>query len=214
MDFQAFPKIPRLFREMTITEKLDGTNAAVVIEELGVAADSLTQARLSVTDVLHDGKVYWVGAQSRKRMITPESDNFGFARWVREHTIELVKLLGPGRHFGEWWGSGIQRGYGLANGDKRFSLFNPEFHFGDDLEGLLESGEVGTVPVLHRGPFDTQDVRNVVARLAMGGSVAAVGFDRPEGVIVWHDAARQTFKVTVEHDEAPKGSIHWGGDGI
>ncbi len=30
----------------------------------------------------------------------------------------------PATYFGEWWGSGVQRGYGLQKGDKRFSLFN------------------------------------------------------------------------------------------
>jgi hypothetical protein len=29
--FEAFPKIARLFREVTITEKIDGTNAVVSI---------------------------------------------------------------------------------------------------------------------------------------------------------------------------------------
>lgn len=32
MTFEAFPKIPRLNRDITITEKIDGTNVAVVIE--------------------------------------------------------------------------------------------------------------------------------------------------------------------------------------
>ncbi len=219
MDFQAFPKIPRLFRDMVVTEKIDGTNAAVVIEELGVAADSLTQARLSVTDVLHDGKVYRVGAQSRKRMIIPESDNFGFARWVREHQEELVRLLGPGRHFGEWWGSGIQRGYDQTG--KRFSLFNPEFHFGDPATSGPDGGPsellhnvVDVVPVLYRGLFSTLAIRNSVGMLRAFGSQAAPGYKNPEGVIVWHEAAQQTFKVTLKNDETPKSaSIHWGGDG-
>ena len=219
MYFEAFPKIPRLFREMVITEKIDGTNAAVLIEDIGeAAADDIP---LAPSDVLHEGRVYHVAAQSRKRVIFPNqdglaSDNFGFAGWVRENQEALVQLLGPGRHFGEWWGQGIQRGYGLDH--KRFSLFNPEFHFG---ELANESGgvpaildQVGTVPVLYRGPFDTQDVRDAVDQLAQVGSFAAPGFKRPEGIIVWHEAARQTFKVTVEHDEAPKGSIHWGGDGV
>ena len=53
---------------------------------------------------------------------------FGFARWVETNRERLITLLGPGLHFGEWWGSGIQRGYGLTKGDKRFSLFNVERH--------------------------------------------------------------------------------------
>jgi hypothetical protein len=83
---------------MIVTEKLDGTNAQV-----------------HITD---DGRIF---AGSRNRWITPDADNFGFARWVAEHEEEL-RALGPGSHYGEWWGSGIQRRYGLD--EKRFSLFN------------------------------------------------------------------------------------------
>lgn len=98
--FKAWPKIPRWGNtEYTFTEKIDGTNACVI-----------------VTD---DGQVL---AQSRTRIITLENDNFGFAKWVYENKEEL-KSLGVGYHFGEWWGQGIQRRYNLD--EKRFSLFNP-----------------------------------------------------------------------------------------
>jgi hypothetical protein len=28
---------------------------------------------------------------------------------------------------------------------------------------------------------------------------------KPEGIVIWHDAARQMFKVTLEKDSEPKG---------
>ena len=95
-EFRPFPKIPRFDREVIITEKIDGTNASV-----------------HVTD---DGHVF---AGSRNRWLTWDQDNFGFARWVKEHEDELRTGLGPGTHFGEWWGLGIQRGYDLH--ERRFS---------------------------------------------------------------------------------------------
>lgn len=79
-DFEEFPKIPRLRRGVTITEKIDGTNGQIFIDEEGN-----------------------IKAGSRSRWITPEDDNYGFARWVAEHADEL-RELGHGRHFGEWWG--------------------------------------------------------------------------------------------------------------
>lgn len=86
IEFKAWPKIPRATGEkVTITEKMDGTNACVVIQE---------------------GKI--VGVQSRKRFITPEDDNYGFAAWVAENEQELLKL-GDGYHYGEWAGLGIQK---------------------------------------------------------------------------------------------------------
>jgi hypothetical protein len=164
---------------VVITEKIDGTNAAVIITD--------------------DGEV---AAQSRNRIITPAADNFGFARWVADNAAALADLLPVGVHFGEWWGSGIQRGYGLTNGDKRFSLFNVGRHSG------LELGAVPgltTVPVLAEGIFSTSLVHDALVDLQTNGSRAAPGFDRPEGVVVFHSAARQVFKALIENDDQPKG---------
>ena len=84
MEFQEFGKIARLSRECTITEKIDGTNASIFIGENGE---------------------FLIG--SRSRWITPEEDNYGFAKWALTNKEELLKL-GVGHHFGEWWGIGIQ----------------------------------------------------------------------------------------------------------
>lgn len=173
MEFQAFPKIPRLKRDCIITEKIDGTNACIAIDS--------------------EGNFH---VQSRSRIITPEADNFGFARWAYEHKDELM-LLGHGYHYGEWWGAGIQRRYGLT--EKRFSLFNTH----RPVETLPPC--VSQVPVLYKGPFTTDIVTNLVASLAINGSVAAPGFMDPEGVVVYVAAARQMFKVTCQNDEISKG---------
>lgn len=180
IEFEAFPKIARLNRGMVITEKIDGTNAAVIITEEGE-----------------------IGAQSRNRLITPEADNYGFAGWVSRNAQALVEVLGPGRHFGEWWGSGIQRGYGLTGPDKRFSLFNSARWADTDLSAIAG---LGTVPVIHTGPFDVAMINSAVDALGVVGSYAAPGFMKPEGVVVWQAAARTMFKVTVDKDAAPKGS--------
>ena len=181
VEFKAWPKIARLNRGMVITEKIDGTNAAII-----------------VTDDLQ------VGAQSRNRLITPEDDNFGFATWVAQHGESLAALLGPGRHFGEWWGSGIQRGYGLIKGEKRFSLFNVGRYADVD---TTEVPGLGLVPVLYEGEFRTDIVNNVIAIQRFDGSAAAPGFMSPEGVVVFHVASQTAFKVTAENDESPKGRV-------
>ena len=184
IEFEAFAKIARLNRNITITEKIDGTNAAVVITK--------------------DGEI---GAQSRNRLITPEDDNYGFARWVRDNSEALVLLLGPGRHFGEWWGSGIQRKYGLSGGDKRFSLFNTDRWANLEVELLLHPiTGLGVVPVLYDGIFDQHEIDERIDRLRIYGSEAAHGFSRPEGIVVYHHALRSSFKVTLEGDSVPKGA--------
>jgi hypothetical protein len=184
IEFKEFPKIARLSRGCVITEKIDGTNASVYVPELpGEAGD----------------RPFLVG--SRSRWITPEDDNYGFARWAYDHTEELLQL-GPGHHFGEWWGSGIQRCYGLQKGEKRFSLFNvarwtrPE---------VVLPACCSLVPVLYSGPFGIDAVDNALADLRTTGSKAAPGFMDPEGVVVYHQASRTLFKKTLKDDEAPKG---------
>jgi hypothetical protein len=173
MEFEPFPKIARIARDMIVTEKIDGTNAQVV--------------------VLDDGQVL---AGSRNRYITPEDDNFGFARWVAEHEAELRDGLGVGRHYGEWWGSGIGRRYDLK--EKRFSLFNVR-RWGADRPACCH-----VVPVLYEGPFATGVVDLYIEMLRKEGSAAAPGFMRPEGVVVFHVAGGYLFKKTLEKDEEPK----------
>lgn len=168
--FVGYPKIGRLYREIVITEKIDGTNAQVVVSD--------------------DGET--VRAGSRNRWITPESDNFGFARWVQDNTEEL-KRLGPGRHFGEWWGAGIQRRYGLT--EKRFSLFNVH-RWENDRPACCHA-----VPVLARGPFSEALIKDAAYRLRTEGSVAAPGFMKPEGIVVFHTHSGALFKYTLDGDD-------------
>ena len=118
MDFKEFPKMPRLSREIIVTEKIDGTNAQVAVAELD---------GYSSPGAVWEGDGLAIYAGSRTRWITPEADNFGFAAWVRDNAEELA-TLGPGNHFGEWWGRGIQRGYGLIGAvpQKRGHRWNSE----------------------------------------------------------------------------------------
>jgi len=218
IEFQGFGKIPRLFRDVVITEKIDGTNAAIGIVPVESDWDVPDDA---ASVIIFEGGMagtYAVYAQSRKRLITPAKDNHGFARWVYENALSLVHDLGPGLHFGEWWGSGIQRGYGLQKGEKRFSLFNvkrwmeayPISHAGQEtcfLPKSFKTSGLGVVPVLYRGPFSTTAVSATLFDLNAFGSQAAPGFDRPEGIIIYHTAGNQLFKVTVENDEKPKALV-------
>lgn len=168
--FREFPSIARLSREIIVSEKLDGTNAQIYITD--------------------DGQMF-VG--SRSRWITPEDDNYGFARWAEAHKDELIVGLGPGAHFGEYWGQGIQRKYGLT--EKRFSLFNTT-RWTDDVRPAC----CHVVPVLYTGPFDTAMIDVVLGDLEKYGSRAAPGFMQPEGIVIYHEKARVSFKKTIGDD--------------
>jgi hypothetical protein len=175
MEYAPFQKIARLTRECTITEKIDGTNGCIYIGEAGE---------------------FLVG--SRTRWITPDEDNYGFARWAHDNKQELMRL-GVGHHFGEWWGAGIQRRYDQAI--KRFSLFNTSI-WSDD---AIRPACCDVVPVLYSGMFCDEAVKDALNDLGLKGSRAALGFMNAEGIIIYHHAARIYFKKTLHKDEEYKG---------
>jgi len=192
-----WPKIKRMFREMIITEKIDGTNAQIVIRNRLICPDDyLNNPTTPYISVTVDGMDYVLLAGSRKRWLTPDEDNFGFGNWVSDNRDDLVKELGEGRHFGEWWGKGIQRGYGLD--EKRFSLFNVSV-WEDVMLDLCHC-----VPVLYRGVYNTWKVEAVIEELKENGSLAEPGFPHPEGVVVFHTHSQGLLKVTCEDDEMHK----------
>jgi len=184
LEFIPFEKLSRMKRDCTITEKIDGTNAQIQFDEAG--------------NML-------VG--SRKRQIWPEGtedkpkgcDNMAFAQWAYGIQSELFATLGEGRHFGEWCGKGIQRNYGLDH--KKFLLFNSA-RWGenrDTIPGELMAAGLGVVPQIVTRPFTTDLVDKVMDDLANNGSHLN-GFNKPEGIVVYHHALRKSFKITFEHD--------------
>lgn len=83
--------------------KLHGTNAGVQITPEGEVA-----------------------AQKRSQIISPKSDNAGFATWVAENTEYFSQLKGDSNItiFGEWCGSNIQKGVAVSQiGRKVLAVF-------------------------------------------------------------------------------------------
>lgn len=218
IEFQGWPKTPRLSNGgVTITEKIDGTNACVVVfpVPLGQAGTLPTPETLGgfcwVYDAQREDVAYLVGAQSRKRLIFPGQDNAGFAGWVQSYAVELFDLLGPGRHFGEWWGQGIQRRYGMNR--KVFSLFNTHrWHKiaeqRGDWEKHAESLGMTTVPTMYEGRLSDYQIENCLNILRENGSFAASQWGFPgqkaEGIIIRHRDLGGNLKAFVENDDTPK----------
>lgn len=192
VNFVPFPKIHRLMREVIITEKIDGTNARVTVRRAADAPQEFYAAR--DTEVSVDGELLWVRAGSRNRWLTRlGGDNFGFGQWVYQHAAELA-ALGPGTHFGEWWGRGIQRGYGIE--EKRFSLFDVErWRWSEARPACCD-----VVPVLVSDCFDTRLVDYCLNHLRTNGSVAAPGYMNPEGVVIYHVPSGHSYKCTLGRD--------------
>lgn len=146
-EFQAWPKIQRWENETyVITEKIDGTNGCIIVTSYG---DIFAQSRSPILDESSEG------------------DNYGFCKQVKGNKDGLLKL-GVGYYYGEWWGQGINRNYGLK--ERRFSLFNiwmPE------------------IPeCVYRVPVIEKTLEKSHARLNEFGSQAAPGFMNPEGLVM------------------------------
>lgn len=158
LQFRKWPKIKRLTdTEMVITQKLDGTNAQILF------------ADYSTPDSIR----CMVGSRNKWLI---EGDNFGFKAFVTEHYKILFRVLGPGRHYGEWCGPGIQTSEGLE--ERKLFLFGNYTEIPNSSKHLID-----TVPELYRGAVSLEAVRHHLEHLILDGSYVN-GFDRPEGLIV------------------------------
>lgn len=190
-DFQPFPKIPRLHVSCTITEKIDGSNGQILFEDDGTMKVG--------------SRNRWLGEGLQ--------DNYGFYAWASANREVLFNQLGPGRHFGEWWGNKIERGYTMHC--RYFSLFNVHRWTG---KLTLDAERIGldVAPLLYHGNFSEDVVDKYTEYLRGFGSRAAPGYMNPEGVVVQigaygrHDG--NLFKVIIsgekpavrrEHDLLP-----------
>lgn len=179
-EFVEFPKIERYEQPVVVTEKIHGTNAQVNITE--------------------DGAVI---AGSRNRWLTPDDDNYGFARFVSENEDVLRVALGPGRHYGEWYGSGINGGMGMK--EKRFALFNTFRWTQPKLDGLLPD-RVDVVPELYAGPFIPSEIDAAMTRLKEHGSVIVPGWMHPEGIVIFWSRTGIMLKSKFDEEE-----VAWSG---
>lgn len=181
MHFEKFPKMPRLGNkrdEIIITEKVDGTNGQILIE-----ADDY-------------GNCMYVGSRNRWLNATKQGDNYGFYKWADENYDELLGL-GPGRHYGEWWGQGIQRAYDKS--DRTFSIFNTR-RPADTLPDCVKQ-----VPILYHGPNTPGAIKDTIADLWDQGSRLCDHWFKPEGVVIYFVALRQAMKFTYDYRDGKWG---------
>lgn len=214
VEFQEWPKTTRLFRDCIITEKLDGTNACVIFKKLDMKNPNGSIGAIRIIE--GSGSYFGLFTQSRKRLITPENDNYGFASWAERNAEALFHVLGEGRHYGEWWGQGIQRKYGMDR--KVFSVFNTNKWFAPVASDPADSPrnraklsgvDIDVVPVLGSYTFDSAVIRLQAKVLFETGSMATEKytgeiFDRPEGICVFHTQSGTVFKYTFDNNDAGK----------
>lgn len=167
-DIELFHNVRRTFKETNppgdhkvtykAKVKLHGTNAAV--------------------QRLADGTLE---CQSRERIITPEDDNAGFARWVMSQKEAWEKVLTPGTVvFGEWAGPGINKGMALNQIPNRiFAVFAVLYPTSEGQKLITEPWQIEGLII------DTPQ---------LGGGV-------PAHVLPWYGLG---FEVTVDWDQTPE----------
>lgn len=211
IEFEKYGDTQRLNRTTWVTEKINGTNAGIIIRPWDGTPSPDDGSQTSYVVYTTDHGPVEIAFQSRNRIITPQSDNAGFARWGLTNIYTLADSLGLGRHFGEWWGPGIQ-GNPYKTAGKKFSLFNAQ-HWNEnfaDVEEELSPIGVDVVPVLGVGTDFVQTVAKAEALLREHGTFltewhrAGVPWIPAEGYVVFHSATRTRFKVLLENDEISK----------
>lgn len=189
MEFKSFPDIKKLgSTEFSITQKIHGSNAQIMIYPVYKTIPN-TEDSVIVTDEV-DHMELLVG--SRTRWIAPGCDNYGFATFVYAHKQEFIDKLGPGQHFGEWAGPGVNSGEGLK--EKTLVLFD---YWRYNPENLPP--QTVLVPVLYKGKFDLGVIESVMAELKTNGSKLCPGFMRPEGIVAQINGNR--YKVVFDPEE-------------
>lgn len=172
-EFKEFDKITRFYeQDVVVTEKIDGTNGLVWI------SDDLSIVR----------------AGSCTRWISTTDDNYSFAKFV-DANAEDLKKLGPGYHYGEWWGQGVQRKYGMDK--KVFSLFNVHCWSDESLRPAC----CDVVPTLYTGLINPEVVQRFSVPLShsMAAIKYGVNFYDTEGVMMYFSKAGTYFKAPVKH---------------
>jgi hypothetical protein len=184
-EFKSFTDIKRYKNgiNVTITEKIHGSNAQIC-----VYSDDDDEGKLKIV------------AGSRTRWLEPGvSDNYGFGAWVAANSEELISYLGLGRHYGEWYGAGINHGYSLK--EKRLVLFNTHRWQQVVAGGKPLPARVDLIPVLYQGPFYETVVDECIVRLKREGSILAPGCMKPEGVVVYFHDVDIMRKCVIDPEE-------------
>lgn len=191
---------------LRVTQKLDGTNAQILIQEFTNSGMLGHGGKSSGDYVIHAGsRTRWLGSETRtqkkgKGGISYErvtiDDNHGFYKWVMDNKEELTEKLGPGRYYGEWCGPGIQNGENLT--ERALFLFNPP----KNCENLPNG--VHLVPQLFDGVVNLEEVGLEIHQIRhfLNDSCTMIQDEllkkeltvKPEGMIIQIDSQRYKLR--------------------
>jgi hypothetical protein len=182
--FIPYPSIKRGldFGWMCITEKIDGANAQITINDKKVVMIGAHKHTLRMAD-----DPSWIDqfkdAPDRDVLLItePRRQLFGFAGWVFDHKEELEAKLNNGTYYGEWYGPGINKNRDYNLTQRRFAFFSAH-KWTDPQRPRISDSDI--VPILYIGPIKTEECEKCMEGLAEGGSRIVPGFMNPEGIVI------------------------------
>ncbi len=198
-EFEEFPKMPKWDNmELVITQKMHGTNACINIyckhcAKMGHTIVIGQKCECTTPD-------YGLICGKRTAWITTQSDNFGFALFCYVNKDELIAFLGPGIHWGEWCGPGINKDAGEGLSVKTLYLFN----YWREYDMAIKPKNVEIIPVLYFGKNLPGVIEKTCEKLKVEGSAAVPGYMNPEGVVITLNRVR--YKKPFNNEET-----HWAG---
>lgn len=191
MKYPSFNKIERLENiYCIISEKIDGTNGLIEINYDSVKFGSKNRYLES-----HEDNAGFMNFYSYHKNIFINT-----AKELNEKEIEIsgetltkYEEIYPIHIYGEWFGKGIQRGYGL---DKKFFMpFNPEY------AELLIEHEVPHIVrpyILYEGKFSEKVATSSMHFLKEEGSYVIPKYMKPEGIVIYFPKYNFYLKDTFE----------------
>lgn len=112
-------KFPKIYRHKRASKALRSTGKSSINYHASVKIHG-TNAAVGKTE---DGIVWF---QSRNRILTPDDDNYDFAKWAVRKDWDFVN---PGTIvYGEWAGEGIQSKVAISQASRKFYIFSTYDH--------------------------------------------------------------------------------------
>lgn len=182
ISFKAWPKTTRRKSKCTISEKLHGSNGALVFQ--------VTQIEPT------DGREVYIldfemAVQTRNRIVTPQDDQTGIARWAEAnrdtlemdllHVNRMLPEPGTYYHYGEF----MTRGHK----EPHFYLFNTRRWTGVQ----FRTPTLKVVPVLYEGEYYEGVIEECLEDLRQNGSRIHPGIPA-EGVVTYWSGNDNMFK--------------------
>lgn len=170
IEFKTWPKTTRLCSKCVITEKLHGSNGAVIFY---IVRNGLFNPTYTI----------YVAAQTRNRLVDVNDDQTGIAKWTLQNQETLIKdlvqyqdpetpVIGTFYHYGEF----MTRGHK----EPHFYLFNTRRWSGSQ----FHTPTLKTVPILFEGEFYEGLVEEMLEDLRTNGSRVHPGIPA-EGVVTY-----------------------------